>query len=58
MRFKDWIGPVLTVLVPLCVGGVHLEMEVAKHQAVDQSILQRLDRIERMLDTQRLAMGD
>lgn len=58
MKLKDWIGPVLAVLVPLVMGGIHLEMSVARHVAVDEAILQRLDRIERQLDTQRVAVRE
>ncbi len=55
---KEWIGPVLAVVVPLAAGGIHLEMKVAEHQAVDAAILQRLDRIERQLDAARIALRE
>lgn len=58
LKAKDWIGPVLAVLIPLVTGGIHLEMSVARHVAVDEAILQRLDRIERQLDTQRVAVRE
>lgn len=55
MKVKEWIGPALTVLVPLAMGGIHMEMKVAENAATNTAILQRLDRIERTLDSQRVA---
>lgn len=55
MKFKDWIAPVLSVLVPLTAGGIHMEVKVAENATINAAILQRLERIERTLDTQRVA---
>lgn len=52
MKLKDWIGPVLAVLVPLAMGGIHLEMSMARVEAKLDAQARWNDRVERWIDNQ------
>ncbi len=55
MKIKDWIGPVLTILLPLIAGGLHLEMTVASLATQQKSDSLRIERIERMIDNRTMS---
>lgn len=52
LKAKDWIGPVLAILIPVGGAFVHLEMSVARLEAQVAAVTSRVERIERWVDQQ------
>lgn len=50
LKAKDWIGPVLAILIPVSCAFVHLEMGLARLEAAMAGLEYRVERIERTLD--------